>query len=211
MTTAQDRQSRAMVPGDELHLSLLMAPHGLNLVTGQDRLQLLAYARDVWQAARALPAGVNPAFHGFLDPDECRVNLCFTPSAPRHDGIYATAYYTAAQVLAMGRVPACPLPCGWDGLHKIAVADGAYLARAEWPEDEEGVSVQRATVMRNIGNLIKVCRAMLAAPRPPAAQERKPGKNPHDFRPNKKYPWFCADCGYAPHDPLMHKQIKAAS
>ncbi|WP_315127305.1 hypothetical protein [Comamonas antarctica] len=26
----------------------------------------------------------------------------------------------------------------------------------------------------------------------------------HDFRPNKKYPWFCADCGYAPHDELMH-------
>ncbi len=52
--------------------------------------------------ARALPAGLEPAFHGFLDADECRVNLCFTPSAPRHDGTYATAYYTADQVLAPG-------------------------------------------------------------------------------------------------------------
>ena len=78
----------------------------------------------------------------------------------------------AAQVQAMGRVPPCPYPCGWDGLHKIAVADGAYLARTEWPEDEEGVSVKRATVMRNIGYLIDVCRALIAAaPRPPAAQE----------------------------------------
>jgi hypothetical protein len=29
----------------------------------------------------------------------------------------------------------------------------------------------------------------------------------HEFRPHKKYPWFCADCGYAPHEPLKHPQV----
>lgn len=62
----------------------------------------------------------------------------------------------------MGRVPACPYPCGWDGLHKIAVADGAYMASIEWTEDEEGISVQCAVAMRTVTNLIGVCRAMRA-------------------------------------------------
>ena len=26
----------------------------------------------------------------------------------------------------------------------------------------------------------------------------------HEFVPNKKYPWFCAHCGYAPQELLMH-------
>lgn len=30
--------------------------------------------------------------------------------------------------------------------------------------------------------------------------------NRHAFVPNKKYPWFCAHCGYAPHEPLKHIQ-----
>ena len=28
----------------------------------------------------------------------------------------------------------------------------------------------------------------------------------HDFRPHRKYPWFCADCGYPPHEILKHKR-----
>lgn len=36
----------------------------------------------------------KPAFYGFMDEENCCVHLCFTPSAPRHDGVYATAYYT---------------------------------------------------------------------------------------------------------------------
>jgi len=26
----------------------------------------------------------------------------------------------------------------------------------------------------------------------------------HKYNPHKKYPWFCADCGYAEHELLMH-------
>lgn len=26
----------------------------------------------------------------------------------------------------------------------------------------------------------------------------------HRFNPHKKYPWFCAECGYGPSEPLKH-------
>lgn len=52
-TTDQERvEPIKMQPGDDLHLTMLMAPHGLNFVTGKDREQLLAWGRDVWQASR---------------------------------------------------------------------------------------------------------------------------------------------------------------
>ena len=148
--TAQDQQSRA-------EFDVWWKENGL----GSYDTQL-----EAWQAARALPEGMEPVAH--IRKNGFRFNGAIEPQDDSE-----LPLYTAAQVQAMGRVPPCPYPCGWDGLHKIAVADGAYLARTEWPEDEEGVSVKRATVMRNIGYLIDVCRAMLAAaPRPPAAQER---------------------------------------
>lgn len=181
MTTAQDQQSRAEFERD--------MPYPMQ--RGRDGEYINECARTAWfawQAARALPAGMKPrlflhtldttdgipgnATHEVITADETHPfgepGISFSAEYP----VTTQPLFTAAQVLAMGRVPPCPYPCGWDGLHKIAVADGAYLARTEWPEDEEGVSVKRATVMRNIGYLIDVCRAMLAAaPRPPAAQE----------------------------------------
>lgn len=45
-------------PGGDLHLTLLMAPHSLNFVTGADRAALLAYGRDVFAAGQA---GAAPA------------------------------------------------------------------------------------------------------------------------------------------------------
>ena len=46
------------------------------------------------RAALAEPAK-EPAFHGFMSDDGTQVDVCFSPSAPRRDGTYATAYYTA--------------------------------------------------------------------------------------------------------------------
>ncbi len=51
-------------------------------------------------------AAIRPAFYGFLDEEEARVDLCFTPSAPDHRGVYAVAYFTqapdsAAQIAAL--------------------------------------------------------------------------------------------------------------
>lgn len=43
---------RKVVAGSDMHMSLLMAPHGLNLVVGDDRATLLRFAADVWEAAK---------------------------------------------------------------------------------------------------------------------------------------------------------------
>lgn len=40
-------------------------------------------------------------------------------------------------------------------------------------------------------------------PFPPAP---KPKPQLHRFVPDRKYPWFCAECGYAPHEVLKHIQ-----
>lgn len=41
-----------------------------------------------------------------------------------------------------------------------------------------------------------------------AAQAQRvplPARNrTHQYKPDKKYPWFCDFCGYAKHDQLMH-------
>lgn len=75
----------------------------------------------------------------------------------------------SAELVAL---PQCPFPCGWSGLHKIAVQDAAYLAKVQWPEDEEGVNVPRATAMRSMDYLIQVCRTMLNAA--PVADQTRP-------------------------------------
>jgi hypothetical protein len=59
--TNQTPLPQAVEPGNELHLSLLMAPHGLNFVVGADRKALLSYAADVWAAARKGLVPATPA------------------------------------------------------------------------------------------------------------------------------------------------------
>lgn len=52
-----------MTPGDDMHLTLLMTPHGLNFVTGQDRQHLLAFGRAAFEAGKVAAAtqqGVQP-------------------------------------------------------------------------------------------------------------------------------------------------------
>ena len=47
------KQPIKMTPGDDLHLTLLMAPQCLNLVDGQLREQLLGYGRAAFEAGKA--------------------------------------------------------------------------------------------------------------------------------------------------------------
>lgn len=47
------KQPIKMTPGDELHLTALMAPFSLNLVTGQDRQHLLGYGLAAFEAGKA--------------------------------------------------------------------------------------------------------------------------------------------------------------
>lgn len=60
-------------PGSDACLTLLMVPHGLHAVTGKDRQDLLAFARDVWQAALVAPASQKPCRCG---PDGCADSSC---------------------------------------------------------------------------------------------------------------------------------------
>ena len=46
-------EAKKMVPGDELHLALLMAPYSLNFFTGHDRQHLLAFGRAAFEAGQA--------------------------------------------------------------------------------------------------------------------------------------------------------------
>lgn len=43
--------TKKMIPGDDKHLTLVMAPFNLNFFTGKDRDDVLAYGRAVWAAA----------------------------------------------------------------------------------------------------------------------------------------------------------------
>jgi hypothetical protein len=43
-------------PGGELHFSLIGAKYNLNFLTGKDRVDMLAFGRDVWDAALAAQA-----------------------------------------------------------------------------------------------------------------------------------------------------------
>ena len=63
-----------MVPGDDLHLTLLMAPQGLNFVTGKDREHLLAFGRaafDAGQTSKCLHQIAEPAA---THPDDAAVD-----------------------------------------------------------------------------------------------------------------------------------------
>lgn len=48
-----NKETTKMIPGDELHLTMLMAPYNLNQVTGQGRQDLLAFGRAAFEAGKA--------------------------------------------------------------------------------------------------------------------------------------------------------------
>ena len=58
------KQPIKMTPGDDTHLSLLMAPYSLNLVTGQDRRHLLGYGRSAFEAGKA-----SQCLHQIQEPE----------------------------------------------------------------------------------------------------------------------------------------------
>ena len=61
-----NKETTKMIPGDELHLTMLMAPYSLNLVTGQDRQDLLAFGRAAFEAGKA---GQQPqCLHQIAEP-----------------------------------------------------------------------------------------------------------------------------------------------
>ena len=64
------------------------------------------------RAALAEPVQ-EPAFHGFMSDDGTQVDVCFSPSAPRRDGTYATAYYTAPPHRVAQQAEPAQEPVAW--------------------------------------------------------------------------------------------------
>lgn len=46
-------------------------------------------------------------------------------------------------------------------------------------------------------NIFEVLRKSVTTPAP---------ISPHEYKAHKKYPWFCGECGYPPHDEVKHIQ-----
>lgn len=54
---------------------------------------------DCTPAAEAAPVQMpEPDFYGFRNDEECRVDMCFSPAAPRRDGVFAMGYYSWPKV-----------------------------------------------------------------------------------------------------------------
>lgn len=66
------REVKKVIPGDELHLTILGAPYGFNFLTGKDRQDVLAFGRAVWAAALAAPVQVAPRPEASVLNDQIR-------------------------------------------------------------------------------------------------------------------------------------------
>lgn len=138
MTTAQDQQSRAEFEAHALSEGWAHRDPQYGFVFYDQSPKVIAWKS--WQAARTLPAGVKPAF------TRRHEDICGDEVGPPEFG------YSAAQVLAMGRVPP-----GWQA---VPVEPTQEMVRAGYYQELK--AAQRR----------EMYRAMLAAaPRPPAAQE----------------------------------------
>lgn len=88
-----DKETTKMIPGDELHLTMLMAPYSLNLVTGQDRQDLLAFGRAAFDAGKN--AGqATPCLHHIAEPEtaasmlrQCIDKATFPTNMDKHSAL----------------------------------------------------------------------------------------------------------------------------
>lgn len=173
------------------HVSLLAkyaaAPVGqgvtLTLQNVSDRFQFLeglvndytyrkiaetAYA--IYAASPTPPAseGQRPAFYGFVDDAQCRVEMCFTPNSPTTDGRFATAFYThpapqAAQVThwpdgtARGRRDIATPPKGdvtlpFELARRVSDALGRFVSDEGWTQADMDTSDEFAAIAAMGGN-----------------------------------------------------------
>lgn len=134
-----------------------------NCYMGQDwereTVDALLSATPMEQAARALPAGVEPV--GYVD-DGAKV---FWAYAPLEDG---TDLFTATQVQAMGRVPP-----GYVALPEVPTSKQVVLMAGAILHQQHGTADTRHPDWpQAVEQAEKAYRAALDfAPRPPAAQE----------------------------------------
>lgn len=96
-----------MTPGDDMHLTLLMAPQSLNFFTGQDREHLLAFGRAAFEAGRTT-AEQGKCLHQIAKPKkftaDSEMRRAFEieygqdwtdPDWRRETGVWASAWHKA--------------------------------------------------------------------------------------------------------------------
>ena len=104
---------------------------------------------------------------GTLHDDGCFVWRETAPHQSNYAG-WKMALYALPGAQPAPSVPECPYPCGWRNLLKLAIEDGAYLAR-NINEDEPVTENARAVTMRTVMRLRDVLMAINNA-----APEAKP-------------------------------------
>ena len=126
------KQPIKMTPGDELHLTALMAPFSLNLVTGQDRQHLLGYGRSAFEAGKE---SAGQCLHQIQEP------ALVQAAQPTGSVSNATSQATT-------RTRFCP-ECGHVGEvsadHRDCCPDGshAFMVPAKWAQDLRAVFLAR--------------------------------------------------------------------
>lgn len=178
MTTAQDQQSRELLPCPFCGREAMMSHSrdgevcnvrcagwsvgnclgaGPNCYTEADAVAGWNRRAPAVQAARALPTGIEPV--AWLHINGLGAAQAFTSEPPPGFAAQCAPLYTAAQVQAMGRVTP-----GWQA---VPVAPSSEMVQAG-VEDLRLRGYKHALIV----GAVEVWRAMLAAaPRPPAAQE----------------------------------------
>jgi hypothetical protein len=114
--------------------------------------------RKAWaRFSNELHRSPDAPYPGMADAFEQHFSQSFTDREWRSESAtWAAAWKAAkrheAQAQPAPSVPECPYPCGWRNLLKIAIEDGAYLARSI-NEDEPVTENARAVTMRMVMRL----------------------------------------------------------
>ncbi|UUC95448.1 hypothetical protein [Comamonas sp. C11] len=150
------KQPIKMTPGDELHLTALMAPFSLNLVTGQDRQHLLGFGRAAFEAGKA-----GQCLHQIQEPYA-------SEQAAWHAGLDEGRAQAGASQRAMVRY--CP-ECGHVGEvgagHRDCCPDGSQAFMVP----EKHAKGLRAGFLAQIA---QAAPAAVAVPEMPKTDDRRP-------------------------------------
>lgn len=89
-STTMTKATIQMTPGDDMHLTLLMAPQALNFFTGQDREHLLAFGRAAFEAGRTT---AEQGQHQVAEPAE-DIWPCINLDVDEHGAVTNAKLYT---------------------------------------------------------------------------------------------------------------------
>lgn len=118
LSTAALRKALDMLVHIQRSMGFSQATFGRGGITWQQNDDVIAELR-----AALLEEAAQPAFYGFMDKEQCQVNLCFTPHHPGGpNNVLPTAYYTCPPVSTMPLSEHCK----------------SQLAGAWFPKDGDG-------------------------------------------------------------------------